>query len=217
MCKLAPSILSADFANLGSEIVRIDRAGADYIHIDMMDGIFVPNLSMGMPVAKAIRDYTDKVFDVHLMLVDPLRYVESAAKIGADVITVHVESDSDIRTCIRKIREQGCKVGLALSPDTPIEAAEEYLEEIDLLLLMTVYPGFGGQSFLPGSYERIQEAKERIIRRGLDVELEIDGGINWQNVQEVVKSGADVVVAGSLVFSGDPRENVSRLKGMLEK
>lgn len=215
MYKLAPSILSADFAKLGSEITCIDQAGADYIHIDMMDGIFVPNLSLGMPVAKSIRSYTDKVFDVHLMLVDPLRYIEAAAKIGADIITVHVESDSDIRECIRKIKEQGCKAGLALSPDTPIEAAEEYLGEIDLLLLMTVYPGFGGQSFLPGAMERIQEAKERIKRKSRDIELEIDGGINWQNVQDVVRAGADVIVAGSLVFRGDPKENVRRLKGML--
>lgn len=215
MYKLAPSILSADFGNLGSEVMLIDKAGADYIHIDMMDGVFVPNISLGIPVVKSIRKYTDKVFDVHFMLEHPIHFIDSVAAAGADLMTIHIESGSDVRDCIGKIRAHNCKVGLAISPDTPIFAAEKYLEEIDLLLIMSVYPGFGGQAFLPEAYEKIREAKRLVEEKNLSVEIEVDGGVNWRNVEKIARAGADVIVAGSLVFDGNAQENVRRLKRLL--
>lgn len=221
--KLAPSILSADFANLGSEIMLLDKCGADYIHIDIMDGVFVPNISIGMPVQKTIRKYTDKVFDVHLMLQNPLLYIESVALAGADRITVHVESDGDTKTCIKRIKSSGCRAGLAISPDTPVKSICDMLldadlaGDMDLLLIMGVYPGFGNQKLIESTYAKIREADEFIRLNDLDVEIEVDGGVNWLNVRNIIASGADVIVAGSLVFQGNTEENMYRLRQLIEE
>jgi ribulose-phosphate 3-epimerase len=200
MIKLAPSILSADFARLGEQIDEVARAGADYIHVDVMDGHFVPNITIGAPVVAAIRPVTKLPLDVHLMIEYPERYISDFAKAGADIITVHVEATPHLHDTIRAIKELGVKVGVSLNPPTPLVAVEEFLRHVDLVLVMSVNPGFGGQSFIAETLPRIANIRRILDDRGLSAELEVDGGINADNAPDIVKAGANVLVAGNSVF-----------------
>ena len=212
MLYLAPSILSADFAHLGNDIKTIDNAGADYVHIDVMDGKFVPSISFGMPVMKAIRKYTDKVFDVHLMIEEPGRYINEFKEAGADIITVHAEACCHLNRTLQAIKNAGCKTGVALNPATPLSVLDYVLEYTDMVLIMSVNPGFGGQSYIPNSTEKIAQIRDIINKRGLDTDIEVDGGINQSNVTEVIDAGANVIVAGSAIFNSDAQKNVEAFK-----
>ncbi|MBO5208166.1 MAG: ribulose-phosphate 3-epimerase [Lachnospiraceae bacterium] len=208
---LSPSILAADFSILGQQIEEADKAGAHYIHIDVMDGIFVPSISFGMPVISSIRSVTEKVFDVHLMIVEPERYIEEFAKCGADIITFHLEATKDADAVIDLIHKNGCKAGLSIKPGTPVEALKPYLAKIDMLLMMTVEPGFGGQKYIPESTERVKEARQMAEEMGLSLDIQVDGGITQDNVHIVLEAGANVIVAGSSVFGGNITENVKNI------
>ena len=200
---LAPSILSADFAALGSDIAEAAQAGAAYTHIDVMDGIFVPSISLGMPVIKSIRPVTDAVFDVHLMIEDPGRYIDEFADSGADLITVHAEACTHLDRVLQKIKSRGIRSGVALNPATPLCVLDYVLDQVDMVLLMTVNPGFGGQKYIPGMTEKIRALRSRIDQLGLDVDIEVDGGINDSTIRTVLDAGANVVVAGSAVYNKD--------------
>lgn len=210
MIKLAPSILSADFANLGQDITILHHSPADYVHIDVMDGMFVPNISLGIPVIQSIRSYTNKPFDVHLMIEEPIRYVEDFARAGADIITVHVEACCHLHRTIQAIKNQGLKAGVVLNPSTPLSSIEYILEDVDMVLLMTVDPGFGGAAFIPNVLPKIRKLKEMIREKNLTTEIEVDGGIKLDNVDKVIKAGANVIVAGSAVFSDDTSANIEK-------
>lgn len=212
---LSPSILSADFTKLGEEIETIDNAGAEYIHVDVMDGMFVPSISYGMPVIKSIRKSTGKVFDVHLMISEPIRYIADFAASGADMITVHVEACSDVVATIEKIREYKLKVGITLNPDTPVSAIKPYLNRVDMVLIMSVNPGFGGQKFITSSVDKIKEVKRLRDELNLSYDIEVDGGINIDNLATVLEAGANVIVAGSAIFRGDAAENVKKFKSVM--
>lgn len=212
---LSPSILSADFTKLGEEIETIDNAGAEYIHVDVMDGMFVPSISYGMPVIKSIRKSTGKVFDVHLMISEPIRYIADFAVSGADMITVHVEACSDVVATIEKIREYKLKVGITLNPDTPVSAIKPYLNRVDMVLIMSVNPGFGGQKFITSSVDKIKEVKRLRDELNLSYDIEVDGGINIDNLATVLEAGANVIVAGSAIFRGDAAENVKKFKSIM--
>lgn len=204
---LSSSILAADFARLGEEIQLTDKAGAQYIHIDVMDGEFVPSISFGMPVIKSIRKVTDKVFDVHLMIAEPERYIEDFAKVGADIITVHLETLKYPEKVFEAIRKAGCKVGLSINPETSIHALEPYMDMVDMVLIMTVRPGFGGQKYLDYCTEKIKRVRYMVEKRNLSVDIEVDGGINRENISTVLDAGANVIVMGSAIFNGDVEEN----------
>ena len=212
---LSPSILSADFTKLGEEIETIDNAGAEYIHVDVMDGMFVPSISYGMPVIKSIRKSTGKVFDVHLMISEPIRYIADFAASGADMITVHVEACSDVVATIEKIREYKLKVGITLNPDTPVSAIKPYLNRVDMVLIMSVNPGFGGQKFITSSVDKIKEVKRLRDELNLSYDIEVDGGINIDNLATVLEAGANVIVAGSAIFRGDAAEYVKKFKSIM--
>jgi ribulose-phosphate 3-epimerase len=208
MIKLAPSILSADFACLGEQIAEVARAGADYIHVDVMDGHFVPNITIGAPVVASIRPVTSLPLDVHLMIEHPERYISDFVKAGADVITVHVEASPQLHSTIRLIKELGVKAGVSLNPPTPLSAVEEFIPHVDFILIMSVNPGFGGQSFIPITLAKIATMRRILDDRGLSAELEVDGGINADNAPDIVKAGATVLVAGNSIFKS--REGISR-------
>lgn len=207
---LSPSLLSADFANLGRQVALLDEAGAQYVHIDVMDGMFVPSISMGIPVIKSIRPASDRIFDVHLMIENPDRYIDDFVDAGADLITVHAEACTHLDRTIQKIKEKGIIAGAALNPATPLNTLEYVLGEVDMVLLMTVNPGFGGQKLIPYTIDKVRDLKKMIDRKGLKTDIEVDGGITLENVGKIMDAGANIIVAGSAVFNGDIEENVSR-------
>lgn len=213
---LSPSILAADFKNLGQQIIDVDTAGAQYIHIDVMDGTFVPSISFGMPLIKSIRSATDKVFDVHLMIVDPLRYIKEFAGIGADIITFHLEAAPDVQAVIDEIHACGKKAGISIKPGTVAEELIPYLDKVDMILVMTVEPGFGGQPFIESSYDKIRAVRAMLTERGLVTDVQVDGGITKDNIRSVIEAGANVIVAGSTVYRGDVAQNTKDLLKLME-
>ncbi len=214
---LSPSILSADFACLGEQIAKVEQAGAQYIHIDVMDGFFVPSITFGMPVIQSIRKVTEKVFDVHLMVEQPERYIDEFVRCGADIITIHAEACTHLDSTLSYIRSKGVKAGLALCPSTPLTVLDYLWNKLDMVLLMTVNPGFGGQKYIPEMTEKVAALRKIMDERGLNMDLEVDGGINEDTIRSVLEAGANVLVAGSAVFKGNIEENVEKyLKIMRE-
>ena len=217
MIRVSPSILAADFANLEREIGTIKQAGAEYVHIDVMDGLFVPNISIGLPVLSCIRKVTDLTLDVHLMIEEPGRYIDDLAEVGADLITVHAEACKHLDRTIEAIKEKGLLAGVALNPATPLSAIEWILPKVDMVLIMSVNPGFGGQKLIPYTVEKVRALKKMIDEKGLKIDIEVDGGVNLENVTEVMDAGANIIVAGSAVFKGDISENVERFLDVLKE
>ena len=212
---LSPSILSADFANLGDQIRQLDEAGAQYVHIDVMDGSFVPNISFAFPVIKSIRGLTDRMFDVHLMIDEPIRFIDQFADAGADIITVHAEACRHLDRTIEAIKERGILAGVALNPATPLSTIEYVLPKVDMVLIMTVNPGFGGQKLIPYSIDKVADLKKMIEKTGTKADIEVDGGINLENCTKLMDAGANIIVAGNAVFSGEIGENVCRFLDIL--
>ena len=217
MMILAPSLLAADFKNLDRELTLIQENGAEYLHFDVMDGMFVPSISFGMPVLQSIRPGTNLFCDAHLMITEPIRYVEEFKKAGADLITIHLEACEDVAATLNKIKEVGCKVGISICPDTPVSALVPYLEMVDMVLIMSVHPGFGGQKFIPTSLGKIRELRDLLNEKGLEVDIQVDGGIYTTNVEEVLEAGANIIVAGSAVFKGDTAQNTKDMLAILKK
>lgn len=214
MVKISPSILSADFSKLGEEIINVDKAGADFIHIDVMDGNFVPNISIGLPVIKSIRNKTNKIFDVHLMIENPSRYIDDFVNAGADIITIHYEAEKHIDRAIEYIKSKGVKAGVSLNPGTPTFVLKDIISKLDLVLIMSVNPGFGGQKFIPYSLDKIREVKEMSSKLNESLLIEVDGGVDKTNAKDIINAGANVLVAGSAVFGdGKLKENIEVIRG----
>ena len=210
---IAPSILAADFANLQRDIEMINESDADWFHIDIMDGVFVPNISFGMPVLEAINRHAGKVIDVHLMIVDPDRYIKTFSDLGADILTVHFEACTHLHRTLQAIKAEGMRAGVAINPHTNVSLLEDVINDIDSVCIMSVNPGFGGQSFIENTYKKTQQLKEIIVDNQAKTQIEIDGGVNSKNAKKLVDAGADVLVAGSFVFkSQDPKQTVKELK-----
>lgn len=210
---VAPSILAADFANLAKDIEMVNQSDAEWFHLDVMDGVFVPNISYGMPIIKRISELTTKTMDVHLMIVQPERYIKDFKAAGTDILTVHYEACTHLHRTIQEIKDEGMKAGVALNPHTPVHLLEDIIQDIDLLLIMSVNPGFGGQKFIQNTYEKIKQASELIERKGANVLIEVDGGVGTGNAEKLAQAGVDVLVAGSSVFgSADPLNTIFNLK-----
>ena len=214
---LAPSILSADFKVLGEQLKQIEAGGAEYIHFDVMDGDFVPSISFGMPVLSSIKGCTNQVMDVHLMITEPIRYVKEFKEAGADYLTVHYEACKDLHKTLEEIHRNGMKAGISIKPNTPVRSLEPHLKEAEMFLIMSVEPGFGGQSFIPASLEKISELKALLEENQVQADIEVDGGIYHSNVGEVLEAGANVIVSGSGVFKGDATENTKKFMEILKK
>ena len=218
MIKISPSVLASDFSALGAEAKRMEECGADYLHLDVMDGRFVPNITFGAPVIGSIRNKTNLVFDVHLMIDTPLDYIEDFKKSGADIIVFHIESSSPVQETVDKIISCGCKAGISVKPNTPVEEVFPYLDKLDMVLVMTVEPGFGGQSFMYETMDKIKTLRSEIKRRGLSTDIQVDGGINGKTVETAAAAGANVFVAGSAVFgAADASEAIKSLRSLAEK
>ncbi len=218
MIKISPSVLASDFSALGAEAKRMEESGADYLHLDVMDGRFVPNITFGAPVIGSIRNKTDLVFDVHLMIDTPLDYIEDFKKSGADIIVFHIESSSPVQETVDKIISCGCKAGISVKPNTPVEEVFPYLDKLDMVLVMTVEPGFGGQSFMYETMDKIKTLRSEIKRRGLSTDIQVDGGINAKTVETAAAAGANIFVAGSAVFGAeDATKSIDELRNLAEK
>lgn len=217
MVYFSPSLLSADFTQLGRDIDDIVAGGCHYIHCDIMDGNFVPSISMGLPVLRSINKYTDHFLDVHLMIANPERYFQRFADAGADLITFHYEATEDVAACIKQLKDIGVKIGLSICPDTPVESIYPFLNDVDMILVMTVNPGFGGQKFIEKCGDKVKQLRAKITELGLDVNIQVDGGITKENLESVIDMGANVIVAGSAVFVGDTRENMKELMSIINK
>ena len=213
---LSPSILAADFKVLGQEMKKTEENGAAYIHFDVMDGMFVPSISFGMPVLASIHDATEQFMDAYLMVQEPIRYVEAFQKAGADYVTVHLEACEDVKTTLDKIHACGMKAGLAVNPETDVKELVPYLEDVEMILIMSVHPGFGGQKFIPESLDKIREVRAMLNEKNLETDIQVDGGIYVENVREVLDAGANVIVAGSAVFRGDAGENTAKFMEILK-
>jgi ribulose-phosphate 3-epimerase len=212
---IAPSILASDFANLQSEITMINESQADWIHVDVMDGVFVPNISFGMPVIKAVKKHAKKPLDVHLMIVQPERYVEAFREVGADILSIHIEASIHLHRTLQLIKSNGMKAGVAINPHTPVSLLHDVIEDIDLVCMMSVNPGFGGQKFIENTFRKVTELTELILKRKSKALIEIDGGVNQDNAKALIEAGAHVLVAGNFVFSAqNPKEVIQRLKTM---